>query len=196
MNDHTVNDAGRGIVPHPVLESVLESWGISGKQTLFDVEGSSMWPCIIPGDKLLIVHGWDGVRPGALVAYRQNGKLIVHRLIHIFSNGSDKQLLLKGDNCPLPDPIVSANKLVGWVYAVQRGEKIYQLDTPVWQFVSSMIVLLARLSLGVEGRARNAKRKWFNDLSPGVFRGIYRIMLWILSLPGRYLTRLVWKLLR
>ena len=88
----------------------------------FRAAGSSMTPFIRDRD-VVTVYPKAGcrIRPGDVVAavHPQTGKLIVHRVV------ADKgtALVIKGDNCLVPDGRVEMKQILGVVQAVTRDGK-------------------------------------------------------------------------
>ena len=148
-------------IPAQVVDAALKQWGDSGRQSTFNVSGKSMEPFLIAGDELLIRHGWHNIHTGGLIAYRQGDSLVVHRLLRIFSLRGERVMLLRGDNNNFSDPLIPVDKLVGSVTAVTRGDRTFQIDTPLWIWASFIIAFFARFPLTLEQWIGGMRRRWF-----------------------------------
>ena len=77
---------------------------------------SSMAPLIRPGDDLRLVPLAGGhLRPGAIVAFRRGGELVVHRVVDQRSEG----VVTRGDALPDADSPVIWNDVIGGVAAIR-----------------------------------------------------------------------------
>ena len=109
----------------------------------FTAKGFSMFPFIKDGD-VVTIHpiDKDKLRIGDVVAVFQESseKLMVHRLI----KKSDDICVLKGDNNPEPDEMVSIEKLLGFVKNVERNGETIHLGMGKERFV---IAFITRINL-------------------------------------------------
>jgi signal peptidase I len=183
-------------VPDLVVDIALESWQSSGKQSSFTVTGDSMRPFLLSGDILLINHDWKDSCPGDLLAYRLGSRLVVHRLFRIEHDGTERLLYLKGDNRIRHDAPVKASQVVGRVFAVKRGNKIFHPNQQTRWIVSQVFVLIALFSFPCERIAIKIKQTWFPDVRTSHANKVLKLMLTIITAPGRLLSYLVWKLSR
>jgi hypothetical protein len=182
----------KNLMPPEVVETALESWAQTGKQSKFSVIGNSMYPFLLPDDTLLIAHGCGQVHPGELLAFRRGKTLVVHRLLQIYKDGSVMTLLLKGDNCDQPDPIILADQVVGRVDAIQRGEVRVDLGAPSWRIASCAIAGSARLGLFIDRWGRCMKRHFVGHKPNSLTASIRRVILALFSIPGRVLSWMLW----
>ena len=104
---------------------------------------SSMAPLIQSGDELRLVLPDAGrLQPGALVAFRRDGALVVHRVLSQTPDG----LVTKGDALPDADPPVAWPAVVARVAAVrtQAGRRL-DLDQRPWPLIGRALAAVARL---------------------------------------------------
>jgi signal peptidase len=94
---------------------MLRPLSLGGPASYVIVSGKSMLPTLHAGDLVLTEHH-SGYEPGDLVAYRLNGRLVIHRIVG--GNGADGYLM-RGDNNHAVDPwhptdadIVGASRVV------------------------------------------------------------------------------------
>jgi hypothetical protein len=100
----------------PLLRDTLAREG----RLRWQVEGRSMLPALPPGCTIEI-RALDGEpRLGDLLVFAGRDALVVHRLVA--KRGSS--LILQGDNRGLPDPPVTAERLIGRVERATADEKL------------------------------------------------------------------------
>lgn len=88
----------------------------------FRAAGSSMTPFIRDRDAVTVYpKAGCRIRRGDVVAavHPQTGKLIIHRVVA----EKGRALVIKGDNCRVPDGRVEMEQILGVVRAVERGGK-------------------------------------------------------------------------
>ena len=105
---------------------------------------SSMAPLIQPGDELRLVLPDAGrLCAGALVAFRRDGALVVHRVLSRTPDG----LVTKGDALPDADPRVPWPAVVARVATVrtQAGRRL-DLDRWPWPLIGGALARLSRFS--------------------------------------------------
>src|SRR5689334_22720614 len=91
----------------------------------FTVTGSSMFPVLISGDKVLVKRSpLEGLNIGdIIVLFDSAGKHVAHRIISIDTFSTRAQITTKGDVHCAPDPPVGIDRVVGKVVAVlHEGE--------------------------------------------------------------------------
>ncbi len=76
---------------------------------------TSMAPFLRPGDRLLLRPAASPLRRGAVVAYPQRGRVLVHRVVGMDGRG----ILVKGDGAEAAERVQAADVL-GRVVAVRR----------------------------------------------------------------------------
>jgi signal peptidase len=128
-----------------ISNEVLERGGLFR----FKAHGSSMYPFIQDGDVLTIQPvEIDSLKKGDVAFYRSRGnRVIVHRVIG--KNSTDGQLVLRmrGDSVLSATEHVPAERLLGRVTSIERGQKIVQLDEKFWKLVS--LIWITSYPLGV-----------------------------------------------
>ena len=180
-------------LPHLVIEAALKKWAQAGKYSTFPVRGDSMHPFLYPGDMLFILHSsCEDAAPGELIAFRPAKTLIVHRLLRVITDGDSRFFLCKGDNCRRPDPLVSADRVVGRARVIIRGKSEIKLESPSWRTASRVIAACGRFSLVIDRwRCRIRRRFAGSSLNP-ICVLTYHTALKLLSLPNRALSRVLW----
>ena len=114
----------------------------------FCAPGSSMYPFIRNG-AMLEVHPVTAVaiRPADIILYhRENHRLIAHRVIGRTHKQYTTELLVRGDADPSNHEIVSLESVLGRVVCVQRGGKIFVLDSGLWHWLGLLWIVLSPLS--------------------------------------------------
>jgi hypothetical protein len=119
------------------LEDLLDR----GHVVRFRADGWSMHPTIRYGETIIVEPLQDSpVRTGDVLLYRLSRRAIAHRLSRVSasSDGTRRQLVLRGDAAECCDPPIDCDQVLGRVIAVQRRGHIVQfgalsrLWSPVW----------------------------------------------------------------
>jgi len=129
-----------------VFEEILQVGGnVAVKPT-----GSSMYPVIVTGDKLRISPPAE-VHKGDIILFRSGDLMVCHRLIRILRKDGKISYQTQGDSYLSPDEPVSAERVVGKVTRIERGDcssarKILLLMNPVLRFGRLNAVLFSLLT--------------------------------------------------
>jgi len=111
---------------------VLASFG----QARLPVTGSSMFPCMQPGDLLEIRRAAGPIQTGDVVVFERHGKLVVHRVV----DKTGDLLVTRGDRVRYPDASVPAAAILGCVVAIERrGRRIAPRLTLLNRIASSVL---------------------------------------------------------
>ncbi len=84
------------------------------------VEGRSMEPLLQTGD-IVVVHrvNTNDLKLNDIVVYEKNdGSLVIHRIICIRNSSNYVIIITKGDNNMFPDPPITANQVIGKVLGI------------------------------------------------------------------------------
>ncbi len=96
-------------------------------------------------------------RVGDIVAAQvENGPSLVHRLIQLPTRGDTQLWVLKGDNSLTCDSPVVADQIIGVVTAVQRGDQLLDLQTPVARMIGQLVASLSRAEDRIARSSRHA----------------------------------------
>lgn len=109
--------------PDNVLQWILSRWAEEQRRTELPVSGSSMWPVLRSGERILVRHGGRPPRVGEVVVFLQKERTLAHRVIRRRGVGAGFELRAKGDFTLVADPgWLVPGRIVGVVEAVvQRG---------------------------------------------------------------------------
>lgn len=115
---------------------------------LFRADGGSMWPFIRGGDRLLCR---SGVLPrvGELALYRNNGRVICHRVTGI-QEGQSPIFKLRGDFSGGPEEPVEAARITGVVIEILRGGRAINAGRTKGRL---LLALLPAIRPGLRGLA-------------------------------------------
>ena len=93
------------------------------------VAGSSMVPVLWPGD-LVLARSCDlsQLEPGQIVVFRQDGRLIIHRIL-----ATGDGIITRGDARPCLDARLGREDLIGRVESALRDGKAVRLRPTPWQ---------------------------------------------------------------
>ncbi|MCX7935191.1 MAG: nucleotidyltransferase family protein, partial [Planctomycetota bacterium] len=133
------------------------------REASFLARGSSMHPLVRDGDKVTVAPlAPSSLRRGMVVLYLaalpDGGQgMVIHRFLGRNAAGD---CLLQGDACPLPDPPVKEEQIIGRVTAVQRGKRDLRLDSWLGRLLLAQSVILPRaLARLAEMRAQWRERR-------------------------------------
>ncbi len=104
----------------------------------------SMSPLIRPGDEVRLVPLEPRrITRGALIACRQEGGLLLHRVLA----SNEAGVITKGDALASPDPLVGWDDVVARVAALRRGGMpSANLDTFPWPLVNRLLGALSAIA--------------------------------------------------
>lgn len=100
------------------LAALCALWQAEGREIWITLNGGSMGPTILPGTRVRLHCHQRSPALGDIVAYRQDGLLVIHRLVEITGPPDAPRLICLGDGNILPDPPVPAGAVVGTVIEV------------------------------------------------------------------------------
>lgn len=126
----------------------------AGRECTVPVRGTSMNPFLVEGDQLsLRALSSEGLRLGDLMAFEQEGRLIVHRCAGRVIRQGHLRYRQKGDN-QSGFSLVEPAQVVGRVGEVMRGNHRLDLEDPAARWEARLRGLYARTAcLLLEGRA-------------------------------------------
>lgn len=90
-----------------------------GIAVAFVAEGTSMFPAIRPGDRLVVAPCADTLRRNDVALVVAGGKLVAHRVVRVRNDGGT--VVTRGDNRNAEDPPVGVGSVLGVVREVRRG---------------------------------------------------------------------------
>ena len=109
-----------------VVQSIEEILHNNGSIT-YKVLGKSMEPMIVSNrDIVTVKRKSDGVKlyENDVVLYRQNGKLILHRIVKIQPNG---EYVILGDNCSRKEYGILENDIIGVLTSFKHNGVHYEV---------------------------------------------------------------------
>jgi signal peptidase I len=105
-------------------------------QARLPVTGSSMFPCMQPGDLLEIRRPTAPIQTGEVVVFQRHDRLVVHRVI----GRTGDLLITRGDRLRYPDAPVPAAEILGCVAAIERrGRRVYPRLTFFCRIASAVL---------------------------------------------------------
>lgn len=100
-------------------------------QLSFSMRGNSMYPTLKAGDVGIVEKCSSAdLKIGDIIVFKQNGKLIAHRLISINIENETPLFVAKGDKNSHPDKPFTVEALVGKVCLFERRNKKRRLESP------------------------------------------------------------------
>jgi ATP-binding cassette subfamily B protein len=164
----------------------------------FSMRGNSMYPTLKAGD-VGFVEKCSSVdlNIGDIIVFKQNGKLIAHRLISIIVENEIQLFIAKGDKNSHPDKPFSIEALIGKVYSFQRKKKVKRIDSAYMKMLgfvalhfSKQVIPIYNLTIQTKGNlnalwgefksikknvsiiSKNSERILFINTLISVFQGI------------------------
>ncbi|HDN65289.1 MAG TPA: signal peptidase I [Methanosarcinales archaeon] len=112
------------------------------QESWLPVLSGSMIPLLQIGDNVLVQSvSPDSIRPGNIIVFKSRDKLIVHRVIRRYDNGS-LTFLQKGDSTTTAE-IMRSEDVIGKVIAVRKGSKIICLNNKIWKVINCTLTLFS-----------------------------------------------------
>jgi len=105
-------------LPDKKIQDTLIKLLKSGHEVEVPASGLSMFPLLLPGDKLLVSPG--RIQIGDIGVFISNKILIAHRLYKI----ENELYFFKGDGLIYPDQPINASNVIGIVKQRKRGNNI------------------------------------------------------------------------
>ncbi len=133
-------------VVHDLVSSCLQE-----RETVsFHIRTSSMFPMLLPGDKLTVKSISDEeLLPGAIIILRYQNSWIAHRLITSKQGPGGQVYITKGDNLTYPDEPRERETIQGAVCEIVRGDRRITLTGPVKKTVNGWIGRLSLLQVRI-----------------------------------------------
>lgn len=117
------------MIPELHKQALLDLWHRCRARTPLVLEGDCMEPMLREGDEIVIAHGEDEPRFGDVVAFRQDGQILVHRVIGSGVLRGRRVYQLKPDKHGLQAIQVPREDLVGKVVAVRTANGRWDIES-------------------------------------------------------------------
>jgi hypothetical protein len=117
-------DSGKEALSGALLDAAVDLMGRAGRGGSVRVRGRSMLPTLAEGQLLAVEFSPDSLRVGDVLVYRQNGLLMVHRLLGDARSGSGEAVFrTRGDGLTYLDPPLRVSRILGRVIALRCGDE-------------------------------------------------------------------------
>jgi signal peptidase I len=119
-----------------LVKTILES----GHSIELPATGYSMFPTLRPGYRLVVKPATKGETPkiGSVVVYKDNGSLVMHRLIEIIDDDPNNILFItRGDSMLEPDKPWPLQQMMGVAVSYRGVKKEHSVKTfvpGVWRY--------------------------------------------------------------
>nr|WP_321408336.1 S26 family signal peptidase [uncultured Carboxylicivirga sp.] len=110
-----------------------------GKTTEIQAHGISMFPLLLPGDKLKISPEGNYTK-GDIIVFKGTETLIAHRIITI----SDTKVMCKGDSLFSADPILSQQDILGKVIGRTRKNSYQSVNHWIFRISKQLMPHLGK----------------------------------------------------
>lgn len=140
-----------------------------GHALRFQAHGGSMVPFIRDGD-VVEVQTIDGatIRRGNVVLCRNEGRVVVHRVIGVERKNDQATLVIQGDALARPDGRIPPEDVLGQVVAVERGGKRIELNGGWWRMAGWLWTRLWPLSAWCYQALTALRRKVRSQVAGGI----------------------------
>jgi hypothetical protein len=150
-----------------------------------------MAPLIRPGDRILVARAaTEQIGFGDIVLFRRNREFVVHRVLGKWRKTEAIYFLERGD-MGLTFGLVSADRTIGRVVLVERGDKVLDLTSHTSRLIAIFITAWLRMSSGfvqMLKRSKNRTVKYtgrvISGLLPLISNMLIRSALTIMVLSG------------
>lgn len=137
-------------------------------QLSFSMRGNSMYPTLKAGDVGIVEKCSSAdLKIGDIIVFKQNGKLIAHRLISINVENETHLFVAKGDKNSHPDKPFTVEALVGKVCLFQRRNKKRRLESPKMKLNRFIALYFSILAIPIYDILLNIKNK-LNSVGSGL----------------------------
>jgi len=93
------------------------------------------------GSQVIVEHGGGSAKPGDIVVYFKDNRLISHRVIRIRRKGRDKLYLTKGDSALRFDPLIRESEVIGIVRRVIRKGNLIDFRIRKWKIMGRVLAI-------------------------------------------------------
>jgi hypothetical protein len=129
----------RDVAKRSLVAEVASAFG----QVQLKVTGTSMIPCVWPGDILTVSRTSAAeVTPGHVILCYRDQELVAHRLTRKAGN----LLITRGDSLPCYDPPFHEDELLGRVVSILRNGRRIDPSLAWWHRAGSWILRRSQLS--------------------------------------------------
>ena len=129
-----------------------------GSALIYNIKGISMLPCLVPRDKVRIMHcQCENLRSGDIIVLYSDS-LIAHRFIRRTARHGQKLIVTKGDTQWHADLPSAERCVVGKVISIQKGKRQLRLDGTAGRALN-----LCLLAMSVSG------------MLPGIFNLLFAV---------------------
>jgi hypothetical protein len=141
-----VEDRALPQIDHPTRSALLELWREGRRPFILRLEGNSMSPVALSGDRVTIQPVTpEQLRSGDIVALHQGDAVVVHRLVMARTAGAGSYCQ-KGDNSPIWTR-VGANAVLGRVTVIHGPDRLVQLCRRPWTWINPLAGRLGRVGM-------------------------------------------------
>ncbi|MBN2433291.1 MAG: hypothetical protein JXQ27_17605 [Acidobacteria bacterium] len=173
-------------MPDAYIKPTIEVWRESRRRHILPIEGRSMTPLLRQGDRVTI--SWvepARLRPGDIIAYWNESRFVVHRLLEIKKEHGKTFLRESGDQggaCRW----IHADRLLGRVESVLKPQGTIVLMRTRWRLPGRLLASLLRFETWARsGRGNPSREGSFGDARQRVPRFLGRLA----RIPSRIIHR-------
>lgn len=113
-----------------IKTSIIEELQTKGF-IIYKVQGRSMEPMLLPNRDIVTIKKIDNpnLSENDVVLFQKNGKLILHRIIEVKSDGT---FTILGDNCSIKDEGITKEEIIGKLITFIHNGARYNITDPIY----------------------------------------------------------------
>lgn len=160
----------------PYIVSTLKIWKETDRGIELRVNGNSMNPLIRVGDSICIrLVEPDHLRMGDIIAFWQNGNVVVHRLINRRKVKALRLFCQKGDNCT-GWSWINEEDILGKVELIHRSDSTINMIRGHWTWINPIIGLVMSARTDTYERIRAEKVIIWGHRSVPILPGLGKML--------------------
>lgn len=176
----------------PYAASLIDLWKDAGREMSFTISGSSMEPLLKSGDRVAVrsVHP-EQMKMGDIIAFRSEGRVVIHRLVGRRKTGRGLVYCQKGDNL-IGWTWILEEAIIGKVVSVRGPERIADMGDTLWRCLNTALGVWGAGWIAFEVVQQAAKAATVGDSQVVYVSTLKRALRnALLPLPGRLLRLLM-----
>lgn len=143
--------------------SIIDLWKDAGRDISFTISGISMEPFLKSGDRVVVRTVYsEQLKRGDIIAFRSEGRVIIHRLMG--GRKTDKGLVYcqKGDNLG-GWTWISGEAIIGKVVSIRGLKHIADMGDTMWRYLNTALGIWGAGQIAFKVALKSAKAALVGD---------------------------------
>ncbi len=185
---HKHDVAPKGAVSPPVLTSLYEELLLKKGELLLTAHSGSMAPLIRIGDKVKVkTTSPEAIGFGDIIVYREEEKLVVHRVVAKGKFDRQPFFLQKGDRSSSPFRI-PAERVLGKVFEIHKPSRCIQLNSREGRFLNLPLAVRSYLTCFIQPNLPAKERALLGNRKYRLLHCVFSFLIFPLRLGQRLRT--------